>query len=146
MEHLVVMAAAGGWIGAAGTVVAYWWVSTLRITPDSTTFQGMNAASAALLALSAASSQSWPSTTVNLTWMLIGIAALLGAGRLRARPRPERPTAGPVAETGDREPGTPTARRATPRRSSVAPGCTTRSYRCRSTAAPRSRSHATNRS
>ncbi len=67
MDHLsaTTLATAAGWLGAGGTVIAYALLTTDRIEARSRAFQGLNAAGAGLLALSAASHQSWPSTTVH---------------------------------------------------------------------------------
>ncbi|WP_299053129.1 hypothetical protein [uncultured Nocardioides sp.] len=111
MDHLsaTTLATAAGWLGAGGTVVAYTLLTTDRIAARSRTFQGLNAAGAALLALSAATHSSWPSTAVNLTWMLIGLAALVGAGRVAQPDRPSTPTAADAPSTPVLAGGTRTA-------------------------------------
>jgi len=83
LPPLDVLLAAGGWVGAVGTITAYALVSTSRLAPTSRAFQGTNAVGATLLALSAASAGSWPSTFVNVLWAVIGLQAFLVATWLR---------------------------------------------------------------
>jgi len=80
---LDILFATGGWVGAVGTISAYALVSTSRLAPTSRAFQGTNAVGATLLALSAASAGSWPSTFVNVLWAVIGLQAFLVATWLR---------------------------------------------------------------
>lgn len=66
-----------GWVGAASTVLAYALVSQHRLDAHSLRFQLINVVGAGLLALSAVSSDNWPSTMSNLLWMSFGAHALL---------------------------------------------------------------------
>ncbi|MGW7354172.1 CBU_0592 family membrane protein [Streptomyces sp. NPDC054784] len=81
-EMLSLVAEAAGWIGALSTAAAYALVSRRRIEPDSAAFQSLNLLGAALLAVSAASTGSWPSVTANFVWILIGVQALVSARRV----------------------------------------------------------------
>lgn len=71
-----------GWAGALGTAAAYGLVSRRWVAPDSATFQSLNLSGAALLAVSAAASSSWPAVAANSVWVLISVHALVGARRV----------------------------------------------------------------
>lgn len=73
-----------GWLGALSTMGAYALVSQRRLHAHSLRYQAINAAGASLLALSALSSDNWPSLAANLVWMLIALASLLRAPRALA--------------------------------------------------------------
>lgn len=81
-QMLALLASAAGWAGAVATVTAYALVTQRRMEPDSMRFQALNAAGAALMGVSAFSSQAWPSATVNLIWLMIGVQALVSARHL----------------------------------------------------------------
>ena len=105
LPTLDVLLAAGGWVGAVGTITAYALVSTSRLAPTSRAFQGTNAVGATLLALSAASAGSWPSTFVNVLWAVIGLQAFLVATWLRRSGLRVAvvPVSGPAAEMAEAE-------------------------------------------
>ena len=76
---VLVAASSLGWVGAVGTVGAYALVSQGRLHAHSVRFQMVNVVCGTLLALSALSVHSWPSTMSNLVWAAIGVHALLGS-------------------------------------------------------------------
>lgn len=81
-QMLALLASAAGWGGAVATVTGYALVTQRRMEPDSMRFQALNATGAALMGVSAFSSQAWPSATVNLIWLMIGVQALVSARHL----------------------------------------------------------------
>lgn len=79
MELMELTATIAGWMGALFTVTAYALVSLKRLDADMPIFHLMNMMGGALLAFSSATSGAWPSTTVNVIWLLIGAQALISA-------------------------------------------------------------------
>ena len=62
-----------GWVGALGSMSAYWAVSTGRVAPDSLRYHGLNICACALLALACVNIGAWPSVVTNLLFMSIGL-------------------------------------------------------------------------
>ena len=109
---------AGGWIGAAELLVAYFLVSKGTIAGDSLKYQALNITGSVLLTVNCASSGAWPSVIANAFYLLVGINILFTVkrayiaqlsrrqkeelrARLHVRRRPS-PTAGiaPAASAG----------------------------------------------
>jgi hypothetical protein len=79
-----------GWAGAAVLLAAYALVSSKRITGDGATFQSLNMAGGAALALNSAVNGAWPSAVLNVIWVAIGAVAMFRLARSRSRQtRPE---------------------------------------------------------
>ncbi|MCD4550279.1 MULTISPECIES: CBU_0592 family membrane protein [unclassified Schaalia] len=62
-----------GWIGAAGSMCAYYLVSTGRVAPDSLRYHALNVSACLLLAVTCLATGSWPSMVTNLLFVLIGL-------------------------------------------------------------------------
>jgi hypothetical protein len=78
-DMVLTAAASVGWIGAAGTVGAYAMVSSRRLDAHSVRFQMVNIVGGGLLAISALSTDNWPSAVSNLIWMYFGLHGLFAS-------------------------------------------------------------------
>ena len=65
-----------GWAGTALIVLAYFLVSTKRITPTSKIYQTMNVGGAIGLGISAFTQASWPNFGLQVIWFFIGLYSL----------------------------------------------------------------------
>lgn len=77
----MMISAAVGWLGAAGTMGAYGLVSQGRLQVTSVRYQVINVVGAGMLAVSALSADNWPSFASNLVWGLIALLSLFRAPR-----------------------------------------------------------------
>jgi hypothetical protein len=75
-----------GWTGAGCLLLAYVLLSSGQI-PAGRRFQLLNLAGSLGLAINGVVHQAWPSATLNLIWLAVGLTAL----RLRLRLRPRTP-------------------------------------------------------
>lgn len=66
-----------GWIGAALVLSAYFLVSTRRLIGDSTPFQRLNLAGGIGLLANTLYYRAYPSSLVNIVWILIASVTLL---------------------------------------------------------------------
>jgi hypothetical protein len=76
-----------GWIGAAGVLTAYALTTAGRIAATSVAYLLVNFTCAIALGMSTALAHAWPSTTVNVLWLVIGMLPLVRAIRARRRSR-----------------------------------------------------------
>ncbi|HXC25680.1 MAG TPA: hypothetical protein VNU46_07170 [Gemmatimonadaceae bacterium] len=65
-----------GWIGALSVLVPYACLSLGRMTGDSIWYQGLNAFGSLLLIINTVYNRSYPSTAVNVVWVIIAAYAL----------------------------------------------------------------------
>jgi len=72
-----------GWIGGVVLISAYAFVSFGKISAQGAAFQYLNLAGSLTLAANSACHDAWPSASVSLIWIGVGIAALLGGRRAR---------------------------------------------------------------
>ena len=72
-----------GWTGAILLLLAYALVSSRRLAGDSVRFQLLNLSGGLLLAVNSGYHGALPSVAVNVIWIVIGLAALVGARRRR---------------------------------------------------------------
>jgi hypothetical protein len=86
VTHAIEMEACG-WIGGVVLISAYALVSFGKISAQGAAFQYLNLAGSLLLAANSAWHHAWPSTSVNLIWIGVGIAAVL-RGRRAGRAEP----------------------------------------------------------
>lgn len=70
-----------GWLGTAGTFVAYGLLWRGRLSADSWKYAALNAAGGLLGGIGSALYGAWPSTASCLTWAAVGLHALLGEVR-----------------------------------------------------------------
>ncbi|MGD8553279.1 MAG: hypothetical protein PVG02_06435 [Anaerolineales bacterium] len=66
-----------GWLGAALVLSAYFLVSTRRLNGDSTSFQWLNLAGGLGLLINTLFYRAYPSSLVNVVWILIASVTLL---------------------------------------------------------------------
>ena len=78
-----------GWLGAALLIGAYAMLSYGPIDANRKLYQSLNIAAALLLAVNTAWHRAWPSTALNVIWMIIAAGTLIpGASRRRDRQIP----------------------------------------------------------
>lgn len=70
-----------GWTGAAALLLAYGMVSFKRLPADSGHYQLLNAFGSCCLIVNTAYYRAYPSTFVNIIWILIAILASINARR-----------------------------------------------------------------
>jgi hypothetical protein len=74
-----------GWAGALALLAAYALLGWNRLHPTSIGYIGLNLAGSAGLAVNGVVHAAWPSTALNLLWLVIGLVGW----RRRHRPRDE---------------------------------------------------------
>ena len=67
----------GGWFGAILLLLAYFLVSTKRVGGTSIRYQSLNVAGSVLVGANALYYTALPSFSINVVWILIGVAALV---------------------------------------------------------------------
>jgi hypothetical protein len=72
---VLILVEVAGWAGAGCLLVAYALLSSGRIDAGPR-YQALNLAGAVGLAANAVAHTAWPSATLNLIWLAIGLAAL----------------------------------------------------------------------
>jgi hypothetical protein len=72
-----------GWAAALLILASYLLVSTGRLSGTSVTFQWMNVIGAAGFVINSGWHGAWPSTSLNIAWMAIGLATLYRLARAR---------------------------------------------------------------
>lgn len=80
---LVMAMEVDGWSGGLVLICAYAMVSFGKISPRGVAFQCLNLAGSMMLAANSAWHHAWPSASVNLIWIGVGIAALMRENLLR---------------------------------------------------------------
>ena len=68
-----------GWIGSIMLIIAYWMVSQNKISAQSLLYQGLNIAGSILLIVNTFYYRAFPSTALNVVWVLIGLQILYKA-------------------------------------------------------------------
>jgi hypothetical protein len=66
---------AAGWAGALLILAGYALITTGRLTGKSLLYQAINVFGAAGFAINGWWHQAWPSTALNVVWLLIGVIA-----------------------------------------------------------------------
>ncbi|NJO03268.1 MAG: hypothetical protein HC880_17710 [Bacteroidia bacterium] len=66
-----------GWIGSAAILLAYGMVSYQRVSAASGFYQGLNIVGSLFLIVNTAYYHAYPSTFVNIVWIIIAVLALL---------------------------------------------------------------------
>jgi hypothetical protein len=82
--HMNLFVEVVGWIAALLILAAYWLVSTNRVDGRSRLYQAMNVVGAAGLVLNGGWNGAFPSATLNVIWMGIGLYALWKSTRVNA--------------------------------------------------------------
>ena len=70
-----------GWVGAVALLSAYALLSFRKLAAQGTTYQGLNIFGSLLLIINTAYHRAYPSTAVNVVWIVIAILTLLHANR-----------------------------------------------------------------
>jgi hypothetical protein len=68
-----------GWLGAAALLGGYVLVSTGRLSGKSLTYNVINIAGALFLTVAGWAVRAWPSVTLNIVWVVIGLKAIRSA-------------------------------------------------------------------
>ncbi len=76
-----------GWGGAVALLAAYGLLTAGRLAATKATYLALNLIGSAALGLSTTAAHAWPSATVNVIWLAIGIGPLLRALRIRRAAR-----------------------------------------------------------
>lgn len=84
------VAAALGWIGTAGTFVAYVLLWRGRVGSESLTYALMNASGGLLGGIASVMYGAWPSAASNFVWAVVGVHSTLVALRHRSQARTTR--------------------------------------------------------
>ena len=66
-----------GWIGSAAVITAYALISLNKLNSRSKLYQGLNLAGSVGLIVNTAYYRAYPSTVVNVVWLLIAAVALV---------------------------------------------------------------------
>jgi len=82
-----------GWIGASLLLLAYAMVSFKKLQADSGRYQLLNALGSCCLMINTAYYRAYPSSVVNVIWILIAILASINARRVRSQLGKQNPTA-----------------------------------------------------
>jgi hypothetical protein len=89
-----------GWLAAVVVLASYALLTSGRLAPSSVPYLAMNAVGAIGLALSTAVAHAWPSSVVNIIWLVIGIRPLarawFTARATAAAPSPRAQSAAPA--------------------------------------------------
>jgi hypothetical protein len=72
-----------GWTGGLVLICAYAMVSFGKVSAGGAAFQCLNLAGSLMLAANSAWHHAWPSASVNLIWIGVGIAALMRGSLLK---------------------------------------------------------------
>ena len=80
-----------GWLGSVAVVVAYSLISLQKLRSDSRIYQWLNLVGSVGLAINTAYFRAYPSTVVNLVWLLIACSALVRIWRMKVRARSVSP-------------------------------------------------------
>jgi hypothetical protein len=72
------LAASLGWLGTAGTFVAYLLLWRGRLTAQSRRYALLNVTGGLMAGLASASYGAWPSAVSNFVWAAVGLHSVLG--------------------------------------------------------------------
>lgn len=72
-----------GWTGSVCVLIAYGLISTYKVTSKSKLYQWLNIAGSIFLVINTVFYSSYPSTFVNIVWLVIAIFALINIFRSR---------------------------------------------------------------
>ncbi len=66
-----------GWIGGVEVLVAYWLVSANKVKGTNVYYQVLNLTGAIFLIINTIYKEAYPSTLVNVVWVVIAVIGLL---------------------------------------------------------------------
>lgn len=87
-----------GWIAAAVLLLAYALLSRGRLNGRGARYQALNVVGSLLVGLNSLLHQAWPSVSVNVVWLLIGLGTLLATCRAHHRAAADLGRSSSVAE------------------------------------------------
>jgi uncharacterized membrane protein YccC len=90
------VAAVLGWIGTTLLLLAYWLVSTKRVSGDGAHYQVLNIGGSVGLGVASVAGGVWSSVALNLIWGCIGVVVLVNLWRRRRDRRPPQSPTGPT--------------------------------------------------
>ena len=76
-----------GWSGSAAVVIAYALISIHKVDSSSRVYQWLNLTGSVGLAVNTAYFRAYPSTLVNIVWLIIAASALVRLTGSRSQPR-----------------------------------------------------------
>jgi hypothetical protein len=76
-----------GWVGAGSLLLAYALVSTKHVEGNGLVFQLLNLAGGTGLAINSGAHRAWPSVTLNLVWIVVGLGTLARMRNAQRQPR-----------------------------------------------------------
>lgn len=76
-----------GWVGTAGSLVAYTLLVRGRLAPRSQLYLGMNAAAATLAGTASVIYGAWPSAASNFVWVIMSVYPAIADMRRRTTER-----------------------------------------------------------
>ena len=79
-----------GWVAAGVLLAAYALLSRGRLNGQGSPFQALNVAGSLLVGANSLLHQAWPSVSVNLVWLVIGVATLVATHRRARRAHHDR--------------------------------------------------------
>jgi hypothetical protein len=74
-----------GWIGSAAVITAYALISLNKLNGRSRIYQLLNLAGSVCLVFNTAYYRAYPSTFVNIVWLVIAASALIRFGRAQGQ-------------------------------------------------------------
>lgn len=74
-----------GWAAAGVLLAAYALLSRGRLNGQGSPFQALNVAGSLLVGVNSLVHEAWPSVSVNLVWLVIGVATLVATHRRHQR-------------------------------------------------------------
>jgi ammonia channel protein AmtB len=77
------LAAVLGWLGTAGTFMAYAMLWRGRVTSDSLRYAALNALGGLMGGIACAIYGAWPSVAANFAWAALGLHSMVGTLRRR---------------------------------------------------------------
>ncbi len=73
-----------GWSAAGMLLGAYALLSRGRLSGQGSSFQTLNVVGSLLVGINSLAHEAWPSVSVNVVWLLIGVATLTATRRARS--------------------------------------------------------------
>jgi hypothetical protein len=70
-----------GWVAAGVLLAAYALLSHGRLHSRGSPFQALNVAGSLVVGVNSLAHEAWPSASVNLVWLVIGVATLVATHR-----------------------------------------------------------------
>ena len=92
-----------GWCAAGVLLGAYALLSRGRLSGQGSPYQTLNVVGSLLVGVNSLAHEAWPSVSVNVVWLVIGVATLIAARRTRDAGGPTGDIAPPPDTVGDRD-------------------------------------------